>query len=201
MDPIAQIALAGGLAWASGIRLYAVVFLAGVLGRFGYLALPSHLEILQDPLVLTVAGVLLIAEFVADKVPAFDSVWDSVHTFIRVPAGAVLAAAALGDMDPAWVAVAAIAGGTIASAAHATKAGSRALINTSPEPFSNWTASFAEDFAVPLGFWLAIQYPVLFLGLLVAFLALAAWLIPKLWRGLRGLFARLRGTIEGSQAS
>ena len=192
MDPVAQIALAGGLAWASGIRLYAVVFLAGALGRLGYLTLPSHLEILQNPVVLTVAGVLLVAEFVADKVPAFDSIWDTLHTFIRVPAGAVLAAAALGNMDPVWVAVAAILGGTIASAAHATKAGSRALINASPEPFSNWTASFAEDFAVPVGFWLAIQYPVVFLGLLLAFLALAAWLLPKLWRSLRGLLARLR---------
>jgi hypothetical protein len=153
--------------------------------------LPTHLAVLQEPLVLGVAGVMLVAEFVADKVPAFDSAWDAVHTFIRVPAGAVLAAAALGDLDTAWVAVAAILGGTIASAAHATKAGSRALINASPEPFSNWTASFAEDLAVPVGFWLAVQYPVLFLGLLVAFLALAAWLLPKLWRGLRALVARI----------
>lgn len=191
MDPVAQIALAGGLAWASGIRLYAVLFIAGLLGRAGYLALPTHLAVLQEPLVLGVAGVMLVAEFVADKVPAFDSAWDAVHTFIRVPAGAVLAAAALGDLDTAWVAVAAILGGTIASAAHATKAGSRALINASPEPFSNWTASFAEDLAVPVGFWLAVQYPVLFLGLLVAFLALAAWLLPKLWRGLRALVARI----------
>jgi hypothetical protein len=191
MDPVAQIALAGGLAWASGIRLYAVLFIAGLLGRAGYLALPAHLAVLQEPLVLGVAGIMLVAEFVADKVPAFDSAWDAVHTFIRVPAGAVLAAAALGDLDPAWVAVAAILGGTIASAAHATKAGSRALINASPEPFSNWTASFAEDLAVPVGFWLAVQYPMLFLGLLVAFLALAAWLLPKLWRGLRALVARI----------
>lgn len=191
MDPVAQIALAGGLAWASGIRLYAVVFLAGLLGRYGWLALPGHLAVLQEPVVLAVAGVMLVAEFVADKVPAFDSAWDAVHTFIRVPAGAVLAAAALGELDPAWVAVAAIVGGTIASTAHATKAGSRALINASPEPFSNWTASFAEDLAVPVGFWLAVQYPVLFLGLLVAFLALAAWLLPKLWRGVRALLARI----------
>jgi hypothetical protein len=192
MDPVAQIALAGGLAWASGIRLYAALFLAGMLGRTGYLALPAHLEVLQDPIVLAVTGVMLVAEFVADKVPAFDSAWDSVQTFIRIPAGVVLAAAALGDMDPVWVAVAAIIGGTIATAAHATKAGGRALINTSPEPVSNWTASFAEDLAVPVGFWLAIQYPVLFLGLLVAFLALAAWLLPKLWRVIRRVFTPTR---------
>lgn len=104
-----------------------------------------------------------------------------------------LAAAALGDMDPAWVAVAAMLGGTIASAAHATKAGSRALINTSPEPVSNWTASLAEDIAVPVGLWLAVRHPVVFLGLLVAFLVVAAWIVPKLWRGLRGLLAGLRG--------
>lgn len=195
MDPLGQVALAGGLAWASGIRLYAVLFLAGALARIGYLDLPAHLEVLQEPLVMTVAAALLVAEFVADKVPAFDSVWDGIHTFIRVPAGAVLAAAALGNMDPAWVAVAAILGGTIASAAHATKAGSRALINTSPEPFSNWTASFAEDLAVPVGFWLAIQYPILFLGLLIAFIAFAAWLLPKIWVGLRSVFGRLRRVI------
>jgi len=195
MDPLGQVALAGGLAWASGIRLYAVLFLAGALARIGYLDLPAHLEVLQEPLVMTVAAALLVAEFVADKVPAFDSVWDGIHTFIRVPAGAVLAAAALGNMDPAWVAVAAILGGTIASAAHATKAGSRALINTSPEPFSNWTASFAEDLAVPVGFWLAIQYPILFLGLLIAFIAFAAWLLPKIWVGLRSVLDRLRRVI------
>ncbi len=192
MDLVGQIALAGGLAWASGIRLYAVLFLAGILARIGYLDLPAQLEVLQDPLVMGVSAVMLVAEFVADKIPAFDSLWDAVHTFVRIPAGAVLAAAALGNMDPAWVAVAAILGGTIASAAHATKAGSRALINASPEPFSNWTASFAEDLAVPVGFWLAIQYPFVFLGLLVAFIALAAWLIPKLWAGVRAVVTRLR---------
>lgn len=192
MDPVGQVALAGGLAWTSGIRLYAVLFLAGMLARLGFLDLPAHLDFLQSPIVLTVAGVMGVAEFIADKVPAFDSIWDGVHTFIRVPAGAVLAAASLGDMDPVWVAVAAIVGGTIASTSHATKAGSRALINTSPEPFSNWTASFAEDLAVPVGLWLAIRYPVLFLGLLVAFLALAAWLLPTLWRGVKALLDRLR---------
>jgi hypothetical protein len=193
MDAIPEIALAAGLAWASGIRLYAVVFLAGLLGRFGYLELPPHLAVLENPVVLGVSGVMLVAEFIADKVPAFDSLWDAVHTFIRVPAGALLAAAALGEMDPVWVAIAAIVGGTIASTAHAAKAGSRALINTSPEPVSNWTASFAEDLLAPMGLWLAIQYPFLFLVLLVGFIALALWLLPKLWRGVRSIFRRLRG--------
>lgn len=192
MDPIAQVALAAGLAWASGIRLYAVVFLAGLMGRFGWLTLPSHLAMLEEPVVLAVAGVLLAVEFVADKVPAVDSAWDALHTFIRVPAGALLAAGALGELDPAWVAIAALLGGTLAGAAHATKAGGRAVINTSPEPFSNWGASLAEDLAVPLGFWLAVQHPVAFLVLLALFLALAAWLLPRLWRGLKSVLARLR---------
>jgi len=192
MDPIAQVALAAGLAWASGIRLYAVVFLAGLLGRSGWLALPTHLAVLEEPVVLAVAGVLLAVEFVADKVPAVDSAWDALHTFIRVPAGALLAAGALGELDPAWVAVAALLGGTLAGATHATKAGGRAVINTSPEPFSNWGASLAEDLVVPLGFWLAVQYPAVFLVLLALFLALAAWLLPRLWRGLKSVLARLR---------
>lgn len=191
MDLIQHIALAGALAWASGIRVYAVVLLAGLLGRFGYLELPGHLLVLEHPLVLAVAAFLFVAEFIADKVPAFDSFWDGVHTWIRIPAGALLAAAALGDMDPAWVVAAGLAGGTIASAAHLTKAGGRAVINASPEPFSNWTASLAEDLAVPVGLWMAIQHPWLFLALLLAFVILAAWLLPRLWRGLKSVFARL----------
>lgn len=193
MELLQQVALAAGLAWASGIRVYAVLFLAGLLGRFGFLELPAHLLVLEHPVVLGVAGWMFAAEFIADKVPAFDSLWDAVHTLIRIPAGALLAAAALGDMDPVWVMVAALLGGTIASAAHLTKAGSRALINTSPEPLSNWTASFAEDLMVPVGLWLAIQYPLLFLVLLLASMALAMWLLPRLWRGLQRIFRRLGG--------
>jgi hypothetical protein len=121
-------------------------------------------------------------EFVADKVPAFDSVWDAVHTFVRVPAGAFLAAAALGQADPVWVAVAAILGGAIASGTHLTKAGTRALINTSPEPFSNWTASVGEDLVVPAGLLAAIKLPLVFLGALAVFLIAAAWFLPKLVR-------------------
>ncbi len=191
MDWLPEIALAGGLAWASGIRLYAVVFLAGVMGRYGFLDLPPALEVLEQPLVLGAAAVMLTAEFVADKVPAFDSVWDALHTFIRIPAGAVLAAGALGELDPVWVAIAALVGGTIATTAHATKSGSRALINTSPEPFSNWTASFAEDLMVPAGFWLAVQFPLLFLGLLLIFIILALWFLPTLWRGVRRIVTQL----------
>jgi hypothetical protein len=197
VDSLHNVALAAGLAWASGIRLYAVLFLAGVLAHFGYLALPPGLAVLVHPLVMGAAGTMALAEFVADKVPAFDSAWDAIHTFIRVPAGAFLAAAALGEADPAWVAAAAIAGGMIASGAHLAKAGSRALINASPEPFSNWTASAAEDVLVPVGFLAALKAPLLFLGALVAFLALAAWLLPKLLRAVRQSFRRLAGSASG----
>jgi hypothetical protein len=193
VDWLHSIALGAGLAWASGIRLYAVLFLAGAMAHFGYLALPPALEVLQHPLVLAASGVMALGEFLADKVPAFDSVWDAVHTFIRVPAGAVLAAAALGEADPVWVMVAAILGGAIASGAHLTKAGTRAVINTSPEPFSNWAASFGEDLLVPAGFLAAIKAPVVFLVLLVGFLAAAAWLLPKLFRAMKRLAGKMTG--------
>lgn len=195
MDLLHSIGLGAGLAWGSGIRLYAVLLLAGAMGRFGYLALPPALEVLQHPYVLAAAGAMALGEFLADKVPAFDSVWDAVHTFIRIPAGAFLAAAALGQADPVWVAVAAIAGGAIASGAHLTKAGARALINTSPEPFSNWTASLGEDLLVPVGFLAAIRAPIVFLVLLLVFMIAAVWLVPKFVRAIRRLAGKLnRGT-------
>jgi len=193
MDWLHSIALGAGLAWASGIRLYAVLVLAGAMGRLGYLDLPPALEVLQHPLVMAAAGAMALGEFLADKVPAFDSVWDAVHTFIRVPAGAVLAAAALGQADPVWVMVAAIVGGAIASGAHLAKAGTRAVINTSPEPASNWAASFSEDLLVPAGFLAAIKAPLVFLVLLAGFLAAAIWFVPKLFRALRRLLGKLTG--------
>ncbi len=197
MSVVETIALAGGLAWASGIRLYLVLFLAGLLGRLGYLDLPEPLMVLGHPLVLGASGMMLVVEFVVDKVPAFDSAWDALHTFIRIPAGAFLAAAALGTTDPAWVAAAAILGGSIAAGAHLTKAGGRALINTSPEPVTNWAASATEDLLVPAGLFAAIKAPIVFLIGLGIFTVLAAWLLPGLWhglwRGLRSVLQRLRG--------
>lgn len=190
-DPVSTVALAGGLSWASGVRLYMALFLAGWLGSIGLLSLPPALQVLQSPWALALTGALLVIEFVADKIPGADSVWDAVHTFIRIPAGAILAAASLGQMDPGWVTMAALAGGTLAASAHATKAGSRALINTSPEPFSNWAASFSEDAVVGLGLWAAFFHPWLWLALLALFILLALWLLPKLWRGLRWLARRL----------
>ncbi|MGO4279527.1 protein of unknown function [Cupriavidus sp. OV038] len=186
-------ALAAGMSWASGLRLYLAVLAAGVLARLGWLDLPTGLQVLSSWWVIGVAGVLALAEFIADKVPGFDTAWDGIQTFIRIPAGAILAAAAFGELDPQWMVAAGLVGGTLAGAAHATKAGTRALINVSPEPFSNWAASFTEDVGTISGLLLAFFLPVVFLILLGVFLILAIWLIPKLWRGVRRLHASLRG--------
>ena len=182
------IALVAGLAWASGLRLYLTLFVIGLLVHFKLVELPPALEVLGHPWVLTAAGIMVVVEFLADKLPGFDSVWDGVHTFIRIPAGAILAAAVVGYADPVWVAVAAILGGAIASGTHLAKAGARALINTSPEPFSNWTASLGEEALLLGGLWMMIKYPLAFLGALLVFMALLAWLIPKLVRAVRDLF-------------
>jgi len=193
MDTIALLSGAAGLAWVSGFRLYLVLFLAGLLGRFGFVPLPSGLDLLTHDWVLAASGVMTTVEFLADKIPLVDSAWDAVHTFIRIPAGAVLAAAALGFDNPALTLVAAIAGGAIASGAHFTKAGTRALINTSPEPFSNWGASLAEDGMAVGGLWAALVAPLVFLGLLALFLIAAVLLLPRLWRAIRAVLGRLRG--------
>ena len=193
MDMLEPVALAAGLAWASGVRLYAVLFFAGMLANLGYVALPAHLQILTHPAVLAASGFMFCVEFFADKIPGFDTLWDTVHTFIRIPAGALLAALALADRDPALILAAAILGGTLASLTHLTKAGSRALINASPEPFSNWTASFGEEALVVSGLWAALEYPLVFLNGLAIFVLTALWLLPKLWRGLRTVWRRLQG--------
>ena len=185
------IALSAGLAWASGLRLYLVVFLAGVLAHFGYLQLPSTLAVLQHPLVIGVAGIMAFAELIADKVPAFDSVWDGFQTFIRIPAGALLAALALGDANPAWMVAAGLIGGTITAGTHFAKAGSRLAINTSPEPFSNWLASFGEDGLVLGGLWATLASPVLFLVLLAVFMIVAVLAIRLFARLLAGVFRRI----------
>ena len=196
MDQLASITLALALAWASGIRLYAVLFLIGLTGYFHWFdwSAPKSFELLTHPLVLGTTGFMLLIEFFADKIPAVDTIWDAIHTFIRIPAGALLAAGVIGAADgPAWALAAALLGGTITAGTHFMKAGGRAAINTSPEPVSNWAASFAEDAAVPGGLWLAIQYPVAFLILLVLFVLLMIWLLPKLYRFIRAIFARIVG--------
>lgn len=183
------VALAGLLAWASGMRLYLVVFVVGLAGYYDYVDLPTSLEVLQHPWVIGAAGFMMFMEFFADKVPAIDSAWDAIHTFIRIPAGALLAAAATGDTLTPLTVAAGLLGGTITAGTHFTKAGGRAMINTSPEPFTNWGASFTEDALVLSGIWLALAHPIVFLALLALFLLMLAWLIPKVWRGIRSLFA------------
>jgi hypothetical protein len=183
------LALITGLGWTSGLRFYAVLFFLGLLQYTGMYQLPGSLDMLAHPWVLGISGVLFVTEFCADKIPGVDTLWDAIHTFIRIPGGALLAAAAVAGGDPGLALAAGLLGGTVAAGAHLTKAGSRALINTSPEPFSNWTASFSEDAASLGALWLALQYPLLFLGLLVLFVLVALWLLPKLWRGLRRVAA------------
>ncbi len=184
--------MAAGLSWASGLRLYAVLFIVGVLGKMGFIALPEHLQILSHNVVLVASGLMLAMEFFADKIPVIDSVWDSIHTFIRIPAGALLAAGTVANIGPEWAFIAALLGGTLASGSHFTKAGSRALINTSPEPFSNWAASFGEDFMVVGGLWAALFAPVVFLIGLALFLLLMVWILPKIWRGVRLVLKQFR---------
>jgi hypothetical protein len=195
------VALASLLAWASGIRLYLVMFAVGLAGYLGHIELPAGLKVLQHPWVVGTAGFMLVVEFFADKVPAVDSAWDALHTFIRIPAGALLAAGATGDTLTALTVVAGLLGGTITAGTHFTKAGGRALINASPEPFSNWTASFTEDAVVVAGIWFALFYPLVFLVMLLALLALIVWLLPKVWRAVRAIFRPLSPTPPPSQPS
>lgn len=197
MDIYQSVALAGGMAWASGMRLYAVLFLAGMLGRLGYLELPATLKLLENSWVIGVAGTLLVIEFLADKVPVVDSIWDSAQTFIRIPAGALLAALAMGEHDPAIMLVAGLLGGTLTAGTHAVKSASRALINTSPEPFSNIATSLGEDALVASGLYTAIYHPVPFLVLLGIFVILLIWLLPKLIRGIRLMFCRFFSATKG----
>ncbi len=193
MEAIQSVALAGGVAWASGLRLYAVLFLAGLLGRLGYLDLPATLQVLESPWILGVTGALLLIEFLADKIPFIDSLWDGVQTFIRIPAGALLAALAMGEHSPELMLAAGLLGGSITAATHVAKAGSRALINSSPEPLSNVTASLGEDVLVVGGLYTAINHPIFFLGILSAFVILLIWMLPKLIGGIRLLLGRLFG--------
>lgn len=193
------IALFSLLAWASGLRLYLVIFALGLAGYLGYYELPPGLHVLQHPYVIGAAGVMLFLEFFADKIPWLDSIWDQVHTFIRIPAGALLAAGATGDTVSALTVAAGLLGGTITAGTHFAKAGGRIAINASPEPFSNWGASLTEDAMVVGGTWLALVHPVVFLVCFAIFAALVIWMLPKLWRLARGLFQRLARPGEGSR--
>jgi Domain of unknown function (DUF4126) len=199
MEMIQQLALAGGLSWASGLRLYLTVFAVGLLSKFGYIHLPASLDILSNPYVLGVAGVLCVIEFLADKIPYVDSAWDGIQTFIRIPAGALLAMGAINSSDPMIATITALLGGSLAGATHATKAGSRALINTSPEPVSNITASLGEESMLVTGGWLVFAHPAVFIGLLCIFIVLLFWLLPKLWRGIKSVLGSI-GKVNKAQS-
>lgn len=192
MELISNLALAGGLSWASGLRLYITVFAVGMMNKFGYIDLPATLDILSHPIVIAVAGILAVIEFLADKIPYVDTAWDSIQTFIRIPAGALLAMGAINTGDPIIATIAALLGGSLAGATHATKAGSRALINTSPEPVSNIAASFGEESALITGGWLVFAHPAVFIGVLCGFILLLFWLLPKVWRGVKMVLSKLK---------
>jgi Domain of unknown function (DUF4126) len=178
MDALQTISMAAGLAWASGFRIYLVLLVVGLLGHFGYITLPAGLQLLANPWVIGASGFMCFVEFFADKIPGLDSLWDTVHTFIRIPGGAAL-------------------GGTLASGSHFAKAGTRAMINTSPEPVTNWTASFSEDAMVLGGLWAMFTNPVIFLSALAVFSLLMIWLIPKLWRGIHKVLDGVKRIFSG----
>lgn len=191
-DILTTIALSLGVAWASGLNLYATILVLGLFGATGHLVLPDSLTVLQNPLVIGAAALMYLIEFFADKIPGIDSGWDTLHTFVRIPAGAILAAAAVAEVDPALTLAAGLVGGGLSASTHLTKAGTRLLLNTSPEPFSNAGASLAEDGLVAAGLCTALFFPAVFLVLLLVFLAFVVWWLPRVWRGLKGMRAGWR---------
>jgi len=199
MGTIEALSLAMGTAWTSGINLYATVAALGIASRAEMIQLPPDLQLLGHPAVIGVACIMYLIEFFADKVPYVDSGWDVLHTFIRVPAGAILAARSLGDMNPALELVAILAGGSIALAAHGTKAATRLAINASPEPFSNWIASVTEDITVFGSIWLMFNHPIVMIILVLGFFALLVWILPKIFRLAKRGFQALRDKMRGAK--
>ncbi len=192
LDLTHLVAIAAALGWASGLRLYAVVFITGMAGWLGWVPLPSGLHLLESPWMLGLSGVMLFVEFFVDKIPGLDSVWDAVHTVIRIPAGAALAAAVFGADQTQWATAAALLGGTLAATSHIAKATTRAAANTSPEPFSNIGLSLLGDSVVPATLWLSWTHPVaLFVALAIALVVMVATIVV-LWRFLRGLLRKFR---------
>jgi hypothetical protein len=193
MDLFSTLALAMGAAWVSGINLYASVATLGLLGRFADLQLPGELSALTNWWVIGVALALYVIEFIADKIPFIDSAWDAVHTFIRVPAGAVLAAAAFGEFDKGIQVIAFLIGGGLALSSHGTKAATRAVINTSPEPVTNVAASLTEDVVAVSSVLLAAFYPILIVIVVVIGLIISLIVLPKTIRYFRAIIGKLRG--------
>jgi len=200
LDTTQLFAIAAALGWASGLRLYAVVFFTGLAGLLGWVPLPEGLKLLQQPLLLGASGVMLFIEFFADKIPGLDSVWDMAHTVIRIPAGAMLAAAVFGGDHASWALIAGLMGGTLAATSHVAKASTRAAANTSPEPFSNIGLSLMGDAAVPGMLWLSWAHPLWFFGVLALALLVMVSMTVMLIKFLRRLLNRWRGTGAAAQA-
>lgn len=199
MGAINALSLAMGIAWTSGINLYATVAALGIARQMDLIQLPQNLEVLAHPAVIAIACIMYVIEFFADKVPYLDSGWDALHTFIRVPAGAILAARAIGDLNPALEVAAVLVGGSIALAAHGAKATTRLAINASPEPFTNWAASVSEDVAVLGGIWMIFNHPIVMLILIVAFVGLGFWIAPKVFRLAKPGFQALRNRMRAAK--
>jgi hypothetical protein len=200
MDFISTLAISMGASWVSGINLYATVATLGLLGRFANLKLPGELDVVTNWWVIGVALFLFVIEFVADKIQVVDSIWDVIHTFIRIPAGAILAATAFGDFDRRIQVIALLVGGGLAASSHGTKAATRALINTSPEPFSNIAASVVEDVLVVVAILLAAFLPILVFFMIGAGLAFSIWILPRVIRFFRSVVRRIRGLFSPAPA-
>ncbi len=196
METVEILALVGGIAWASGINLYATVVIFGLLLRQDLISLPESLSILADPVVISAAGFMFVTEFVVDKIPGLDSLWDALHTFIRIPAGAILAMSTVQGYEPAIELAALLIGGTIAASSHLTKSSTRLMLQSSPEPASNWTASLGEDFIVVLGIWTALQHPVIFITALILFIIVVIILLPKILMFLKQLYLYMKRIIS-----
>lgn len=197
MEWFSTLSLALGSAWTSGINLYATVTMLGLLQKFGFTRLPGGLDVLDSWWIIGVAGGLFIVEFVADKVPYVDSVWDVVHTFVRVPAGAIVAYAATNQLEPQIVVIATLLGSGLAFASHGTKAAARVAANFSPEPVTNWTLSLVEDVIAVAGVLLAVFAPMAIAAVLALFVMLFIWFLPKVLRAIRRLFSAVAGFFRG----
>lgn len=201
MDTASLLAIAAALGWASGLRLYAVVFLTGMAGFLGWVDLPTGLKVLQSPLMLGASGLMLSVEFFADKIPGVDTLWDLIHTAVRIPAGAALAAAVFGADQSTWAMAAALMGGSLAATSHVAKAATRAALNTSPEPFSNLAMSLLGDSVVPVSLWLSWAHPTAFFVALAVALVVMIVLIWVLAKFLRQLARRVSGLLATARPS
>src|SRR4030095_11134600 len=199
MDTLTQLSVLLGSSWLSGLNAYATVGFLGLFGRMGWLSLPEGLHPLSHPAVFGLALILYLVEFVADKIPAFDSFWDSIQTFVRIPAGAVLAYAALGDVSPELKILSTLIGGGMAFSAHAAKSSLRASANISPEPFSNWFLSLSQDFLVLLSIWFMFKHHYVMLSVLAVFLVLFIWMAPKIFHTFRWMFRKFPNLFRRSR--